>query len=181
MLMLCWLCWGCCLIKLLLCLVLGHLCLKEAWKWSCWLLSQLALCSALLLGPVIRMDAVLCSPLLRDLQHVPHLFVHSLYNREKNSSIPSQAIVMMNMLLIVMNSYQSCKSHISIWDKWQAAHRKGLCTKAFTGRTASFTSCWALPAADHNEQLRPWSWRIDILCALFLSSWWNGKCYLTTS
>lgn len=33
------------------------------------------------------------------------LFVHSLYNREKNCSLPSQAIVMMNMLLIVMNSH----------------------------------------------------------------------------
>lgn len=126
-------------------------------------------------------SAGLCSPLLCDLQHVPNLSVHRLYNGEKGSSVPSQAIVMMNMLLIVMNSYWSCRSHISIWDKWQAAHRKGPCTKAFTGRTASFTSCWALPAADHNEQLRPWSWRIDILCTLFLSSWWNGKCYLTTS
>lgn len=33
------------------------------------------------------------------------LSVHSLYNREKSSSVPSQAIVMMNMLLIVMNSH----------------------------------------------------------------------------
>lgn len=33
------------------------------------------------------------------------LLVHSLYNREKSSSVPSQAIVMMNTLLIVMNSY----------------------------------------------------------------------------
>lgn len=139
---------------------------------------------SLLQCPMIRMDAgrgaVLCSPLLCDLQHVPNPFVHSLYNGEKSSSVLSQAIVMMNMLLIVMNPYWSCRSHISIWDKWQAAHRKGPCTKAFIGRTASFTSCWALPAADHNEQLRPWSWRIDILCTLFLPSWWNGKCYLTT-
>lgn len=34
----------------------------------------------------------------------PSLFVHSLYNREKSSSVPSQAIVMMNMSLITMNS-----------------------------------------------------------------------------
>lgn len=33
------------------------------------------------------------------------LFVHRLYNREKSSSVPSKAIVMMNMLLIVMNSH----------------------------------------------------------------------------
>lgn len=32
------------------------------------------------------------------------LFFHTLYNREK-SSLPSKAIVMMNMLLIVMNSH----------------------------------------------------------------------------
>lgn len=126
-------------------------------------------------------DSTSLPPLLCDLQHVPNLSVHSLHSREKSSSVSSQAIVMVNMLLIVMNSYWSCRSHISIWDKWQAAHRKGPCTKAFTGRTASFTSCWALLAADHNEQLRPWSWRIDILCTLFLSSWWNRKCYLTTS
>lgn len=33
------------------------------------------------------------------------LFVHRRYNREKSSSVPSKAIVMMNMLLIVMNSH----------------------------------------------------------------------------
>lgn len=42
--------------------------------------------------------------LLCDLQHVPNLSVHRLHNREK-SSVSSQAIVMVNMLLIVMNSY----------------------------------------------------------------------------